>query len=160
MKPYIQGMNLALFEFAALFLFALTGRISRALGIETAFCAIYGLANYFVLEFRGAPIQPWDILSISTAASVADNYEYKLNRTAVIVLICFVLLLVLEFFQKKGFPKKIKKPGLPASASRFPAVFYALATRKCCTARTSSSRSFTFTTSFSLRRRFNLKMVL
>mgnify|MGYP000750994795 CR=1 FL=1 len=53
MKPYIQGMNLALFEFAALFLFALTGRISRALGIETAFCAIYGLANYFVLEFRG-----------------------------------------------------------------------------------------------------------
>ena len=35
MKPYIQGMNLALFEFAALFLFALTGRISRALGIET-----------------------------------------------------------------------------------------------------------------------------
>ena len=40
MKPYIQGMNLALFEFAALFLFALTGRISRALGIETAFCAI------------------------------------------------------------------------------------------------------------------------
>ena len=42
MKPYIQGMNLALFEFAALFLFALTGRISRALGIETAFCAIYG----------------------------------------------------------------------------------------------------------------------
>ena len=55
MKPYIQGMNLALFEFAALFLFALTGRISRALGIETAFCAVYGLANYFVLEFRGAP---------------------------------------------------------------------------------------------------------
>ena len=109
MKPYIQGMNLALFEFAALFLFALTGRISRALGIETAFCAIYGLANYFVLEFRGAPIQPWDILSISTAASVADNYEYKLNRTAVIVLICFVLLLVLEFFLKKGFPKKNKK---------------------------------------------------
>ena len=109
MKPYIQGMNLALFEFAALFLFALTGRISRALGIETAFCAVYGLANYFVLEFRGAPIQPWDILSISTAASVADNYEYKLNRTAVIVLICFVLLLVLEFFLKKGFPKKNKK---------------------------------------------------
>ena len=69
MKPYIQGMNLALFDLAALFLFALTGRISRALGIETAFCAIYGLANYFVLEFRGAPIQPWDILSISTAAS-------------------------------------------------------------------------------------------
>ncbi|MFR6590876.1 MAG: hypothetical protein ACLURV_13090 [Gallintestinimicrobium sp.] len=55
MKPYIQGMNLALFEFAALFLFALTGRISRALGIETAFCAVYGLANYFVLNFAARP---------------------------------------------------------------------------------------------------------
>ncbi|MFR6590875.1 MAG: LTA synthase family protein [Gallintestinimicrobium sp.] len=32
-----------------------------------------------------------------------------MNRTAVIVLICFVLLLVLEFFLKKGFPKKNKK---------------------------------------------------
>ncbi|MDO4294384.1 MAG: LTA synthase family protein [Eubacteriales bacterium] len=103
MKFYIQVMNILLFEFSALFLFAVTGRVSRALGIQTVCCALYGLANYFVYEFRGAPIQPWDILSVGTAASVADNYEYKLDRTAVIVLICFALLLLLEFFLRSGF---------------------------------------------------------
>lgn len=109
MKGYIQAMNILLFECMALFLFALTGRIRTALMIQTLFCAVYGLAGYFVLEFRGAPIQPWDILSLDTAASVADNYEYKLDRTALIVLFLFLALLVIEFFQKAGFPKiKVK----------------------------------------------------
>lgn len=108
MKPYVQWMNIALFWFSALFLFGLTGRVSRALGIQTAFCAVYGLANYFVLEFRGAPIQPWDILSISTAASVADNYEYKLDSDALTALIGLLVLLAAEFFLRAGFYGPIK----------------------------------------------------
>ena len=103
MKPYVQWMNVALFWFSALFLFGLTGRVSRALGIQTAFCAIYGLANYFVLEFRGAPIQPWDILSIGTAASVADNYEYTLDKDALTALIGLLMLLAAEFFLRADF---------------------------------------------------------
>lgn len=109
MKPYVQWMNVALFWFSALFLFGLTGRVSRALGIQTVFCIIYGLANYFVLEFRGAPIQPWDILSIGTAASVADNYEYKLDKDALTTLIGLLVLLVMEFFLRAGFPRSGKK---------------------------------------------------
>lgn len=109
MKPYVQWMNVALFWFSALFLFGLTGRVSRALGIQTVFCIIYGLANYFVLEFRGAPIQPWDILSIGTAASVADNYEYKLDKDALTALIGLLVLLVMEFFLRAGFPRSGKK---------------------------------------------------
>ena len=103
MKPYVQWMNVALFWFSALFLFGLTGRVSRALGIQTAFCAVYGLANYFVLEFRGAPIQPWDILSIGTAASVADNYEYRLDKDALTALIGLLVLLAAEFFLRADF---------------------------------------------------------
>ena len=109
MKPYVQWMNVALFWFSALFLFGLTGRVSRALGIQTVFCIIYGLANYFVLEFRGAPIQPWDILSIGTTASVADNYEYKLDKDALTALIGLLVLLVMEFFLRAGFPRSGKK---------------------------------------------------
>lgn len=109
MKPYVQWMNVALFWFSALFLFGLTGRVSRALGIQTVFCIIYGLANYFVLEFRGAPIQPWDILSIGTAASVADNYEYQLDKDALTALIGLLALLVMEFFLRAGFPRSGKK---------------------------------------------------
>lgn len=103
MKPYVQWMNVALFWFSALFLFGLTGRVSRALGIQTACCAVYGLANYFVLEFRGAPIQPWDILSIGTAASVADNYEYRLDKDALTALIGLLVLLAAEFFLRADF---------------------------------------------------------
>lgn len=103
MKPYVQWMNVALFWFSTLFLFGLTGRVSRALGIQTAFCAVYGLANYFVLEFRGAPIQPWDILSIGTAASVADNYEYRLDKDALTALIGLLVLLAAEFFLRADF---------------------------------------------------------
>ena len=103
MKPYVQWLNVALFWFSALFLFGLTGRVSRALGIQTAFCAVYGLANYFVLEFRGAPIQPWDILSIGTAASVADNYEYRLDKDALTSLIGLLVLLAAEFFLRADF---------------------------------------------------------
>ena len=103
MKPYVQWLNVALFWFSALFLFGLTGRVSRALGIQTAFCAVYGLANYFVLEFRGSPIQPWDILSIGTAASVADNYEYRLDKDALTALIGLLVLLAAEFFLRADF---------------------------------------------------------
>ena len=108
MKPYVQWLNVALFWFSALFLFGLTGRVSRALGIQTAFCAVYGLANYFVLEFRGAPIQPWDILSIGTAASVADNYEYRLDKDALTALIGLLVLLAAEFFLRADFYGPLK----------------------------------------------------
>lgn len=101
MKANVHVMNIILFECIALFLFALTGRIHIALMIQTLFCAVYGLAGYFVLEFRGAPIQPWDIFSLSTAASVADNYEYKLDRSAITVLLLFLLLFIAEYFLKK-----------------------------------------------------------
>lgn len=96
MKAHVQIMNLLLFLFIALFLFAVTGRLRAALMLQTVFCAVYGLAGYFVLEFRGAPIQPWDLFSLDTAASVADNYEYRLDQNAVLVLIAFFLLLAAE----------------------------------------------------------------
>ena len=49
-----------------------------------------GLANYFVLMFRSSPILPWDLFSVGVAATVADNFEYKLSVRA-----CNVILLIL-----------------------------------------------------------------
>ena len=98
MKVYIQLMNVLLFFFIALFLLALTGSCRTALMLQTLFCAVYGLAGYYVLEFRGAPIQPWDIFSLDTAASVADNYKYRLEKETILVLAGFALLLAAECF--------------------------------------------------------------
>ena len=106
MEPRVQLLNIALFEIMALFLFALTGRINAALMIQTAFCAVYGLAGFYVLEFRGAPIQPWDLFSIGTAASVADNYDYSLDKDAVVSLVSLIALLFVEFFIKARFPRR------------------------------------------------------
>lgn len=100
MEPLPIMLNLVLFELIALFLLALISSVRASLIILILFCAVYGLANYFVLEFRGAPIQPWDIFSVTTAASVADNYEYKLDQTAILVLLGFAVLLVLSLFTR------------------------------------------------------------
>ncbi len=114
MKFYIQLLNILLFFFIALFLFALTGRLRAALMIQTVFCAVYGLAGYFVLEFRGAPIQPWDIFSLDTAASVADNYEYRLEKGTVLVLVGFALLLAAECLIRV----RLVRPGAPSRGKR------------------------------------------
>ena len=106
MKPYIQGMNLALFEFAALFLFARQDqprtRHRNRLLRHLRSCKLFrpGISR----RAHPAVGHSFDL----DPASVADKLEYKLNRTAVIVLICFVLLLVLEFSRKRLSEKKIK----------------------------------------------------
>jgi phosphoglycerol transferase MdoB-like AlkP superfamily enzyme len=59
---------------------------------------IIGLANYYVLEFRSAPIMPWDIYSIGTAASVAGNFSYKLEKQPILVIAGFIILIILSSF--------------------------------------------------------------
>lgn len=107
MKVHIQLMNIILFEVIALFLFLIFRRINVALMVETIVFALWGVANYFIISFRSAPIMPWDIFAIKTAASVADNYEYTVNRTVVVVSLLILLLLVFEFFIKINCTKKL-----------------------------------------------------
>ena len=117
MKTTPQVLNLVMFELLALLLFAAFGKLHVALMTETLFFGIYGLANYFVLNFRSVPIQPWDLLSIGTAASVADNYDYTLDRQALLVVLGFVLLLILEFFCRFSLKKGTWKLRLPVAAT-------------------------------------------
>ena len=102
MKVPIQFLNIFFFELMALFLYFLTGRIKLAMHIETVFFGIIGLANYYVIDFRSAPIMPWDIFSLKTAASVANNYKYTVKKETVFVVLGFVLLFLAEtlFYRK------------------------------------------------------------
>ena len=117
MKTTPQVLNLILFELLALLLFAAFGRLHVALMTETLFFGLYGLVNYFVLDFRSVPIQPWDLLSIGTAASVAGNYAYTLDRQALLVVLGFLLLLILEFFCRFTLKKGTWRLRLPLAAS-------------------------------------------
>lgn len=92
----IQILNIVFFELVMILLYSLIGRLHVALLLETLVFMIYGLANYFVLSFRGQPILPWDFFSIETAASVAGDFSYELNKQAMIVVAGFVVLIVIE----------------------------------------------------------------
>lgn len=102
MRGPIQLLNIAFFELFALLLFGLLRSIRRAIRIEAVLGLVIGLVNYFVVQFRSNPVMPWDIFSIKTAASVANNYKYSLEPHAIAcVLIFIVLIAVCQIFPAK-----------------------------------------------------------
>ena len=56
------------------------GRKVLAAWSASALCFLFGLANHYVLTFRGRIIFPCDLLSIGTAANVAANYDYTPDK--------------------------------------------------------------------------------
>ncbi len=91
-----QLLNIAFYELSGVLLFGLLRTLRLALMLQSSLFMVLGLANYYVLDFRSAPIMPWDIYSVSTAASVADNFNYSLEKNAVLVLAGFLILLIVE----------------------------------------------------------------
>lgn len=112
MRFSAQLLNIIFFELVLFLLLGLFGSLRASLIAESSFFMLYGLANYFVLDFRSAPIMPWDIYSMKTAASVADNFQYKPDKQAIIVLCLFLLLILLESrlvfrLKKKFWPRAV-----------------------------------------------------
>ena len=96
MKVPIQFLNIYFFELLMVIFLFIFGRLKWSLRLQSIFFMIVGLANYYVIEFRSAPIMPWDIYSIGTAASVANNFKYTIEKQTVLVLLGFVLLIAAE----------------------------------------------------------------
>ncbi|KIR02237.1 hypothetical protein P261_01051 [Lachnospiraceae bacterium TWA4] len=92
--PLSQVFNYCIFLIAGLLLTTLFGNTMFAAIILSILTLIVGAANYFVLSFRGNPILPWDIASINTALSVADNYKFEINSSFIISVIGIIVLLL------------------------------------------------------------------
>ena len=76
----------------------LLGRKVLAGGISAVVCFLFGLANHYVLSFRGRIIFPCDLLTLDTAAVVAKSYDYTPDKQiwiALAVLGGYLLLLLL-----------------------------------------------------------------
>ncbi|MDD6212123.1 MAG: LTA synthase family protein [Clostridiales bacterium] len=116
MFPEVQLFDILFYEMVFFLLFLLTGRLRIALILGILFFALIGLVNYFVMQFRSTPIVPWDIFSLRTAVSVADNYEYTLSTAAIVVLLVFALLLILSLFCRYRLPKMGAKRGFAIAA--------------------------------------------
>jgi len=74
---------------------AVLGNSARGAIFGTLVPMIFGLINYYVVQFRSSPIVPWDLYSIGTAVSVADNYKIEFHYRVVFVLLGFVWLMIL-----------------------------------------------------------------
>ena len=74
----------------------LTGRRLLGAGIAMGLCFFAGLANHYVLTFRGRIIFPCDLLGFQAAMNVASDYDYTPTAPVYIagaILLCYWLLL-------------------------------------------------------------------
>ena len=100
--------------FGLLYLIFISRRAAVIIGM--AFWYAVGLANYFVLSFKGAPIVPSDLMSASTAASVAGNYTYNIQPVfvwnALLTLLYFAVFFRCPIEKKTGWKKRLLMGGL------------------------------------------------
>ena len=106
MYPAMIFLNSVFFYLFYLGLAFLLGNFRWGYSLAAALSMLIGLVNYFVVEFRSSPIVPWDLLSLGTAASVADNYTYDISWRLLYVSFGFVFLLL--FSMKNSLkPRKL-----------------------------------------------------
>lgn len=99
-RSQAQLFNMLLFELIAWGLFFVIGRASIALQIVAVCSMLFGLVNHYVMKFRSTPFVPWDIYSVKTAMSVADEYDFSPEDQVIIVTILFLLIIIALFFWK------------------------------------------------------------
>lgn len=98
MKPGIQILNIFLFIILECLLLFITGSLRAALCSMCILFAVLGLTEYYLVEFRGVPLLPWDIGSLGTAAEVASGYDYMPDSRALLCIAGFVLLFITSLF--------------------------------------------------------------
>ena len=95
LSPMILVLNLLFFYLLYGFAAFLSGSVRRGFQIATLVPMLFGLTNYFVVSFRGSPIVPWDLLSLGTAVSVADNYTFTLSWKAAASVLMFIWMILI-----------------------------------------------------------------
>lgn len=104
-----QVLNMVFYQLMGVLLFGIFKYVRIALMVQSGIFMIAGLINYYVLNFRDTPIRPWDIYSLQTAVSVADNYSYRLEKDALMVILSFLVLLFVESRFRMHAPTKKRK---------------------------------------------------
>lgn len=77
-------------------LFFLGQRTRVSMAVLVGLCLFVGVANFYIIEFKGQPIVPADLFALSTAASVSSGYSLFLTWRLVgciglFVVYCYAL---------------------------------------------------------------------
>ena len=75
--------------------FAIFGSFRVSLLVVNAICYGFALANCYVVQFRGTPFIPMDFFAITTAANVANTYNYTPTYTIIIGTLIFAFIIAL-----------------------------------------------------------------
>ena len=73
-------------------IWAISGSICWSMRISCIILEVFGIVNFFVKQFKGSPLLPWDITSIQTAAAVADSYTYHIGVEITFSLVMCLLV--------------------------------------------------------------------
>lgn len=89
---FANYMVILLFQFL---IFAICGSFRISLLTVNSVCYGFALANCYVMQFRGTPFIPMDFLAITTAANVANTYNYTPSHLVIMGTLIFIFILVL-----------------------------------------------------------------
>ena len=105
-SPMVFTQNYIFILLLYMVFFAITGNIHTPITLANTLCYIFGMVNHFVLEFRGTPFLPADIISAETGLSVAGGYTIAPDNQVVLSTALFVLLLVVAHKMRMENPDK------------------------------------------------------
>lgn len=92
-----------------LIIFALSGSTILSIRFISIFLEVFGIANYFVKEYKGGPLLPWDIGSIATAGKVAHGYSYTITKEIIVSVTLIILIWKLSSFCIKNPKTKLNR---------------------------------------------------
>ncbi len=95
-KPIVIT-NLIFYYGTAMLVLFLTGSMKASIAVTAGLPMIFGLVNYYTLEFRGSPLFPWDIASAGVAADVVDNYNIIITWHVCFLICAFLSVIMLGF---------------------------------------------------------------
>lgn len=130
LEPWQWVMNLVWYSCVLFLGWLITGRQKGAIWFTGLASFGLGLANHYVLRFRGRALFPIDLLGWKTAANVADGYDYSLDENTWIAILALCALLALALFipkQKRNFDRRWVKwlnLGLAAGWSVYIILFF------------------------------------
>lgn len=108
---------------AGVVLYAVTGSLPWAVRLLTVVVTAYSAVNYFVLQFKGTPLIPADVFSLTTALGVLPNYagifSAPLAELLLIVLSLFFMAPKLALPSLELRPKILVRAGVGILAAVF-----------------------------------------
>lgn len=112
------GFSVGLLASILLSLYLLGQRHGGAMVLVPVACCILGIAEHFVMTFKGEAILPSDILALGTAMEVSEGYEFTFTAGIVTSLALLEISLGLLSLIR---PRKLSTPAhvLPAIAGNF-----------------------------------------